>query len=332
MILKYEARQFRPKIPVWTNFMAQAGHRLTDADVPGGIWDLLPPDGIVNGGSERATMSQGAKTLYKIKVLDRAIALLDSLSKSQATGLSLIEISEKIGTPRSTVHRFLMVLEEWRFVYKAPGDGKYHLGVKLFELGSLAAPQQHLRQRARKYLESLVYQTEETAHLCCWDDGRPLLLDTVASPRQIRITAVIGTSHAAHVSALGKVFLAHLAEQQLDDVIRKHGLARLTPNTITTIPELKEELHSVRNRGYAVDNSEMEEGLRCIGAPVRDFSGEVVAAVSIAGPAFRITSERVPALSKNVVSAANELSVELGYRPPVALGPRENRPAPASQD
>jgi DNA-binding IclR family transcriptional regulator len=107
-----------------------------------------------------------------------------------------------------------------------------------------------------------------------------------------------------------------LSEGDLDNLIKRHGLRAYTRNTITTLAQLKRELQLVRDRGYALDNEEIEEGLECIGAPVRDYSGKVVASISIAGPAFRMTEDQIPVLARSVVKTANDLSAELGYQEP----------------
>jgi IclR family acetate operon transcriptional repressor len=113
---------------------------------------------------------------------------------------------------------------------------------------------------------------------------------------------------------VGKALLAYLPEPELEELVRRQGLRAYTSRTITTLVELKRELAQVREQGYAVDNEEFEEGLKCVGAPVRDYSGRVVASISIAGPAFRLTEERIPVLAQSVMEVARELSRELGYR------------------
>jgi IclR family acetate operon transcriptional repressor len=117
-----------------------------------------------------------------------------------------------------------------------------------------------------------------------------------------------------HCGAAGKALLAFLPQSELDSIIRKRGLKSYTSKTIKSVKRLKQELRLVHERGYAIDNEEFEEGLRCVGAPLRDHTGEVVAAISIAGPAFRIRDERLPEIVRFVVDAAMDLSRELGYR------------------
>jgi IclR family acetate operon transcriptional repressor len=124
----------------------------------------------------------------------------------------------------------------------------------------------------------------------------------------------IGRRNPAHCTAVGKAMLAHLPEQETDDILRRHGLTRLTANTITTPAELHAELRAIAARGYSVDNEEVEEGVRCVGAAVLDHAGRPIAAISVSAPAFRLPMEKVPALAVSVVKAAQALSAESGYR------------------
>jgi DNA-binding IclR family transcriptional regulator len=263
------------------------------------------------------------KSPYELQVLDRAVAVLDALSENGEGGLALSEVAKSIGVAKSTAHRLLRVLERRRFVLRRAENDKYVLGVKLFQLGSLAAPQRHLRDRAHKYLEHLAEETGETVHLAVLDDGHVLHLDNVESEHTLRMATVPGSYGPASATALGKALLAYLREGQCDAIIRKHGLPARTGNSITTIAELKRELRLVRDHGYALDNEEYSEGLRCVAAPVRGPSGDVLAALGMAGPSIRVTDERIPLLVGLVVKAASGLSEELGARPCEIVLPNE---------
>jgi DNA-binding IclR family transcriptional regulator len=136
----------------------------------------------------------------------------------------------------------------------------------------------------------------------------------VQSRRTLRTPATVGQRSPAHCSSQGKAILAFLSPEELREFVRTYGLKAFSGNTLTRFAILRAELERVRQRGYAVDNEEFEEGLKCIGAPVRDHSGAVVAAISIAGPASRLRRGRTPALVHSVTSAASRLSASLGYR------------------
>jgi DNA-binding IclR family transcriptional regulator len=250
---------------------------------------------------------------YRVQVLERSLGILELLS-SNGPELSLIELSEQLRLHKSTTHRLLGVLEQYRFVEKSSSSGKYRLGLKLFELGSKAIADLNWRERARRHLQRLAFDTGETAHLCILDDGEVLYLEKVEAPRTVRVPSIVGRRYPAHCGGAGKALLAFQPEEEIDELIKRRGLKSYTRNTFTTPAQLKEGLRLVRERGYAVDNEEFEEGLECIGAPIKDYSGKVIAAISIAGPTFRMTEEKIAVLARSVIEAAQELSADLGYQ------------------
>ena len=250
---------------------------------------------------------------YRVQVLERSLGILELLC-SEGPELSLIELSERLRLHKSTTHRLVGVLEQHRFVEKSSNNGKYRLGLKLFELGSKALAHLDWRERARRFLQRLAFETGETAHLCILDDGEVLYLEKVEAPRTVRVPSIVGRRYPAHCGAAGKTLLAFQPEEEIEELIKRRGLKAYTRNTLTTPAQLREGLRLVREQGYAIDNEEFEEGLECIGAPIRDYSGKVVAAISIAGPAFRITEDKLPVLARSVIEAAQELSDDLGYR------------------
>ncbi len=250
---------------------------------------------------------------YQVQVLDRALSILEVLSDSSPE-VSLTEICEQVRLHKSTVHRLLMVLGRHRLVAKSSQNGKYRLGLKLFELGSRAIAQFGLRECTRSYLERLVFETGETAHVCILDQGEMLSVANVESPRAIRTPSTVGRRTPLHCTAVGKAVLAFLPASEIDEVVKRRGLRPYTSKTITSPAEFKAELRFVRERGYAVDNEEFEEGLKCISAPIRNYSGQVSASISIAGPAFRLDKDKTVLLAQSVIKAASELSIELGYR------------------
>jgi len=241
------------------------------------------------------------------------LAILDLLS-FEGPDLSLGEVSDKLELHKSTVHRLIMVLERHKLIERNSLNGRYRLGLKLFELGTRAVSRLDLRERARPVLERLVLETSETVHLGILDDTEVLYLDKVEPARSVRMSSSVGRRNPAYCTAMGKSILAYLTEAKVEAIVRKHGLKAMTANTITSLLELKAELAGIRERGYAVDNEEIEEGVRCVGCVVRDFSGGPVAAISVSAPAFRISREKAKNLSRPVIAAANTLSAELGYK------------------
>jgi DNA-binding IclR family transcriptional regulator len=251
---------------------------------------------------------------YNVQLLDRAISLLDVLSSHSPAGLLPHEIALRSGLHKSTVHRLLSALKHHRLIEKNARTGRYSLGLKLFELGVKAVPNVNLREHARSFLERLVFETGETAHLCVLVEHEILYLDKVESPKTIRIASSVGGRNPAFCSAVGKILLAALPEAEVDSLLRRHKLVPFTNNTIVTPAHFKAVLEQVRLNGYAVDNEEREEGLRCLGAPIRDHTGEIIAAMSVAGPAFRLLSSQDEVVARLVMNIAAELSAKLGYR------------------
>lgn len=248
---------------------------------------------------------------YRVQVLDRAVGILDILARANAE-LGALEIAEGLRLHKSTIHRLLMVLEQHRLVAKNPSTGRYSLGLKLFELGSKAVAGLDLREKSQPYLERLVSETGETAHVCVIDKGEVLSLAYVESRHSVRTPATVGRRTPLHCTAVGKAMLAFMPPAELDLLLNQTELKSFTRNTITDPNLLRAELRRVAEQGYAIDDEEIEEGMRCIGAPLRNYSGKVVASISVAGPAYRLSPEKVPLIADSVKVIARQLSVALG--------------------
>lgn len=251
---------------------------------------------------------------YRVQVLDRTLGILDVLAEARVE-MGPAELAERLSLHKSTIHRLLRVLERHRFIRRNPNHGKYGLGMRLFELGSRAVAQLDLRERAEPFLRRLVGETGETAHVCVLEGTEMMSVANAEGPRTLRTPATVGRRTPVHCTSVGKALMAYLPERTIDELLARVRLTQYTRNTITTRAALKADLQRIRERGYAVDNEEIEEGLRCVGAPIRNYTGRVVAAMSIAGPVFRVTNERLPALARAVVAASRDLSRDIGYRP-----------------
>jgi IclR family transcriptional regulator, KDG regulon repressor len=258
--------------------------------------------------------SKTSKSPYRVQVLDRALAALEVLG-GHSSECSLAEICRTLKLHKSTAHRLMMVLDRHRLVDKNPDTGRYRLGLKLFELGSKAIAAVDLRRHAKPYLDRLQRELGETVFFCLLDDGQVFYLEKIESQQSVRTACTVGSRAPAYCTAVGKAMLAELTEPEVNEIIRRWGLKAITPNTITTAWALKAELRAIRGRGYAIDNEEKEPGLRCVSAAVRGESKKVLAALSVSGPAFRVTQERVPEIGAAVMLAARELSYEFGFQP-----------------
>jgi IclR family KDG regulon transcriptional repressor len=236
--------------------------------------------------------------------------LLTALAEAPSP-VGVHELARAVRTTPTTAHRLLRTLVSAGIVEQDEQTGRYRMGSVVLRWADAYAASVGLRRAARPVLEHLAMQTGETVHLLVFDGQRGLYLDRVDSPQRLRVATPIGHRESLHCSAAGKALLAFLPE----DVQRRildQGLCRRTPNTITDPERLREHLAEVRQRGYAVDDGEGELGVRCVGAPILGRRGDVVGALSVAGPAARLAREDLDALAPTVREAAAQISQRLG--------------------
>jgi IclR family transcriptional regulator, KDG regulon repressor len=248
-------------------------------------------------------------------VIDRAAQILDSFGFDHQE-LSVSEIGVKTGLHRSTAHRILMALEYNDLIKQNLDTGKYHLGIKLFKLGHQAVSQLNLREICRPFLTRIMNETHETVHLAVSDDDQVLYLDKVEGPHALRMPSRVGRHIPTYCTSLGKAMLSCLDDHEVKNIFRDRILRPYTANTVKTLDRLLTDLRVIRRRGYSVDNEEIEIGLRCVGAPIRDYTGAMVGAISTAAPSARLSAQKIPGLGKFVMAVAAEISEQLGYEKP----------------
>jgi IclR family transcriptional regulator, KDG regulon repressor len=268
---------------------------------------------MVNAKLQR--MSKAPVERYRIHVIDRAAQILDCFGFDHQE-LSVSEIGAKTGLHRSTAHRILMALEYNDLIKQNPSTGKYHLGIKLFKLGHQAVSQLNLREICRPFLSRLMNDTKETIHLAVLDDDQVLYLDKVEGPHALRMPSRVGRHIPTYCTSLGKAMLSCLDDQEVKSILRRQTLKPHTENTVKNINQLLADLGSVRKRGYAVDNEEIEIGLRCVGAPLRDYTGGMVGAISVAAPSARLSEKNTPVIGRMVIAIAAGISEKLGFEKP----------------
>ncbi|ADQ06242.1 transcriptional regulator, IclR family [Caldicellulosiruptor hydrothermalis 108] len=250
--------------------------------------------------------------MSNIQVLERAINILELLGE-KPKGIGISEISRELNLPKSTVHRILDTLLQKGYVEKNMENDKYKLGLRIVELSNKILSNMELRNEAHPYLEELMNYSNEVVHLCVLRDGEMVYIDKVECPNPIRLYSQIGRRVPVHCTAVGKATLAFLPREEVISILQRKGMSRRTKNTITDMQKLLNQLEEIRELGYAVDDVENEEGVRGIGAPVFNYTGRVVAAISIAGPVSRITKERIPDLAEKLKETAQKISERLGY-------------------
>ena len=253
-----------------------------------------------------------ATRTYSSQVLDRVVQILDCFGPGR-TDLRLVEIAATTKLHKSTLYRLLEAMRGHRLIGFDETAGSWHLGMKLFEKGSQAVERLALDQHAHPILDRLAEVSGETAHLCVLDGSDVVYIAKVECTRTLRIPSAVGQRNPAYCTGVGKAILAHLASGQLATYITETQFRPFTKKTLTSASEFKANLRQIVAQGFAIDDQEREDGVRCVAAPVRDHSGRVIAAISIAGPTMRVTKERVAELAAHVIRAANEISAKLGY-------------------
>lgn len=252
------------------------------------------------------------------------MAILNAFTPDEPE-MGVSDLAQRLSLHKSTVHRFVVNLEAAGLLERNRTTSRYRLGLRIFELGSQVLAQMNLWEEAPPFLEGLVRDTGETGHLAIFDGGEAIYIEKVEARRALRIPSAIGRGYPAHATSLGKALLAHQSPHVIEAVIAERGLARCASRTICDREQLLDELERVRQVGYAIDDEEYEEGLRCIGAPIVGHTGTVVAAIGIGGPVTRVTPDRVRELGQVVMEAAAGLSHRMGAGQSGAFAPTELR-------
>lgn len=247
-----------------------------------------------------------------LKSLRKAIRVLECFSLEEPR-LPLSEIARRTELPLSTAHRILATLRSAGIVEQEGERDLYRLGLKLFELGSVVLANMELHREALPFIEALARESGETVHLGVFDGEQVVSIEKMDSHHGLASNVTIGKGAPAYCTGVGKALLAFQPQEVVDRLCRL-GLTRHTPQTITEAARLRKELAAVRAVEYAVDDMEHEPGVRCVAAPVRNYTGSVIASLSVSGPATRVPKERIPALAERVREVAAKLSARLGYR------------------
>lgn len=253
-----------------------------------------------------------AKRTYNIASLQRGLRILRIFGETPH-GLTAKQLSQKSRLPESTVHRFLTNLQASGFLTCGP-DGVYELGIACLAIGNSALSQLDIRHVSLPFLRQLNLQTRETVHLTVRHGSAAVYVEKLESPEPLRIHSRIGSSVPLFCTAVGKLLLAYAPEEERRLSLHQMQIKRLTPNTAGSIQELEADLLRIRKVGYACDMEEHELHIRCIAAPVWDYTGNVCASLSVTAPAVRMHVLRMRQIAPMVVTAGLQISHELGYR------------------
>lgn len=253
-----------------------------------------------------------------VQSVDRALQILDILAREGDAGVS--EIAEEMGVHKSTVSRLVGSLVGRELVRQNSERGKHHLGFGILRLASSIPGRLSVVHEAREILESLAALYKETVNLAVMRSNYDVNVDQAMGPSTLATHDWVGSLTPLHATSSGKVLLAALAADERDAILKRTGLPARTPNTITNRAELEKQLLDISRQGYAVVQEEFEIGLTAVAVPIFNHVGNVIAAVSISGPAFRFSPETDPGLIEGLREAGLTISVKMGrsYRPTIS--------------
>ncbi len=246
-----------------------------------------------------------------VGVVTKVLHILETLHDAPS-GLQLKDVAQMTGINKSTAYRFLAHLEHDGYVFR-DSSGAYAIGVRLARLASGTSYQTTLRKLSRPILQQLWRVTGETVNISVLDGREVLYLDVMESSHTFRLVSQVGMRRPVYCTALGKVMLAFIPEEEQQYFFEGMSFERFTPHTIRGAAQLRKEFALIRQRGFSIDNEEAYLGSRCIGAPIFEASGKIAAALSVSGPTTRVTRERVPAVAAAAKNAAMAISRTLGY-------------------
>lgn len=244
-----------------------------------------------------------------IRAVERALNILLCFSM-QTPELSMTQISEMVGLHKSTVHRLLATLERMRFVQRDPVTSMYRPGIRLLQMAYLTLEHNDLSRIAMPFMRHLCELHRETIDLSVLDDGDVVFTEVVESPQRVKLAAAKGQRLPAACTASGKSILAFLPVEKVQAILDR-GITRFTQYTPCSASEVWEDLAAAKKDGFALSEQELEEGINAVSAPIFDADHRPVASIAIAGPAYRLTRERMVSMGPDIIAACEGISKEL---------------------
>ena len=255
-------------------------------------------------------MEKGREDEKQMSAVMRTISILEALSV--VDGINLENLSKTTELPKATLLRFLSTLISLGYAYRDGAD-MYHLTLKMFSVGSRSLNHIDLINTAKPFAKQLCQDLGETVHMGILEDSYAVYVLKEESSYTLRMYSRVGKVIPLYCTAIGKIFLSEMSDDELEEYFRTNPLKPFTPKSIRTHQALREELERTRQRGWAIDDEEHEENVFCIGAPVRDYTGKTIAAMSVSWPVFRFNSETFQETADKIKAVAAELSKVLGY-------------------
>ena len=246
-----------------------------------------------------------------VQSVDRVLDMIEVLAEEQE-GLGVTELANRVGLHKSTAHRLLATLTRRNYIEKTE-SGTYKIGLKLIEAASCYINSLELQTEARPYIVQITSPLGLTSHLGVLDGDQVVYIEKMDVVSTVKMYSQIGLRMHAYCSSLGKCLLSNYSKEELEDRMKNCSFIKFTPNTISSMEELHEEMTKVRRQGWAMDDQEFEIGHRCIGAPIYDYRGDIIASISASGDVRVLTDDRIEDTAAYVKQVALELSRSMGY-------------------
>ena len=248
-----------------------------------------------------------------VQSLARAFGILEEVARSR-DGISLAELSKRVGLHNSTTFHLVRTMVSLGYIRQLKDDKRYRIGRPLFALAASALDEIEMVSLATPVLEDLSRETGESGHFAVRMGDSVVVIARTAAPGAFQLTERVGVVRPAHCTALGKVILAALRPDQLDRFLGRIELTVVTPKSITELDALRTDIDEVRSSGVAFDDGEFNPEVRCVAVPVKDFTGQVIGAIGISGPIWRLSIQALQSRARIVQVAARRLSAEFGCR------------------
>ena len=228
--------------------------------------------------------------------------------------VTLTELSERLNLYPSTIHRILDTLNYLNYVDQFPDSGNYQLGIKALELGMAKLSHIDFIKEAKPFLSKLSREYNENVYLGVLFEGIIFYQAKIEASRTVKLDTHLGARAYFNCTALGKIQIAFLPKDEREKIYQNVGFHRSTENTIVNKKQFEKEINKAKKQGFAIDNEENEEDIQCIAAPIRDYSGKVIAAISISGPSYRFHVEKHTQMKLDIIKCGQEISMRLGYK------------------
>jgi len=251
----------------------------------------------------------------RIQTVENTLALLELLVFT-GEEMTLGEIAKALSWSKSKTHRYITSLRDLHYVEQSNKTGRYRLGIRAFEIDAVLPCKWNICSIAIPEIKELNGRLDEIVHLATMLDGKVLYIEKLLSTNNISISSDVGAKHPVHCTSLGKVMLANKEKADILSIIEKHGLQKRTERTITEINILEKELEDIRRQGYAINDGELMENLRCVAAPIYDRNGNVDYSISVASEAGRLQGKRLDYVCNELLKTAESISYKMGYRKP----------------